>query len=107
MNTDLIIDIFKEYDITSPTIYLYDALDEIEYLNSKKINIDNDVIKGYLKKYWPRIELKNIDKKTVASFGDEWSRFDQYGMTETEAHKAFSEYFSVDIVQWIFFSGYF
>jgi SAM-dependent methyltransferase len=39
--------------------------------------------------------MKNIDEKTVASFGDEWSRFDQSGMTETEADKAFSEYFSV------------
>ena len=39
--------------------------------------------------------MKNIDEKTVASFGDEWSRFDQSGMSETEANKAFSEYFSV------------
>ena len=39
--------------------------------------------------------MKNIDAKTVASFGDEWSRFDQSSMTETEAYKAFSEYFSV------------
>jgi SAM-dependent methyltransferase len=39
--------------------------------------------------------LKNIDTKTVNSFGDEWSRFDQSGMTETEAHKAFEEYFAV------------
>lgn len=39
--------------------------------------------------------MKNIDEKTVASFGDEWSRFDQSGMSETEADKAFSEYFLV------------
>jgi SAM-dependent methyltransferase len=39
--------------------------------------------------------VSNIDDKTVASFGDEWSRFDQTGMAEGEAQKAFLEYFSV------------
>ncbi len=39
--------------------------------------------------------MKNLDSKTVTSFGDEWSRFDQSGMTEDEARKVFSEYFSV------------
>jgi SAM-dependent methyltransferase len=39
--------------------------------------------------------MSNIDRETVASFGDEWSRFDQTGMTETETRKAFEEYFSV------------
>jgi SAM-dependent methyltransferase len=39
--------------------------------------------------------MSNIDPKTVASFGDEWSRFDQTGMSDTEIHKAFEEYFSV------------
>jgi SAM-dependent methyltransferase len=39
--------------------------------------------------------MNNIDEKTVASFGDEWSRFDQSGMTTAEAQKAFSEYFAV------------
>ena len=38
---------------------------------------------------------KNIDRKTVESFGDEWSRFDQSGMTSEEAQKVFSEYFSL------------
>jgi SAM-dependent methyltransferase len=37
----------------------------------------------------------NIDFKTVSSFGDEWSRFDQSGMTDSEAKKAFDEYFLV------------
>jgi SAM-dependent methyltransferase len=37
----------------------------------------------------------NLDLKTVESFGDEWSRFDQTGMVESEARKAFDEYFSV------------
>jgi SAM-dependent methyltransferase len=39
--------------------------------------------------------MNNLDAKTVASFGDEWSRFDQSGMTESEAQKAFDEYFAV------------
>ena len=39
--------------------------------------------------------MKNIDHKTVASFGDEWSRFDQSGMTEPEAQKTFHEYFAM------------
>jgi SAM-dependent methyltransferase len=37
----------------------------------------------------------NIDKDTVESFGDEWSRFDQTGMSEQEAEKVFREYFSI------------
>lgn len=41
------------------------------------------------------MNAKNLDPKTVASFGDEWSRFDQSGMTETEARKVFEEYFTV------------
>ncbi len=37
----------------------------------------------------------NMDKDTVESFGDEWSRFDQTGMSEQEAEKVFGEYFSI------------
>mgnify|MGYP006412197275 FL=1 len=39
--------------------------------------------------------MKNIDNKTVEGFGDEWSRFDQTGMSEQEAKKVFEEYFSI------------
>jgi SAM-dependent methyltransferase len=39
--------------------------------------------------------MTNIDNKTVESFGDEWSRYDQSGLTETEARKIFDEYFAV------------
>lgn len=39
--------------------------------------------------------MKNIDQKTVASFGDEWSRFDQSGMSDGESKKIFEEYFAV------------
>jgi len=38
---------------------------------------------------------KNIDKDTVLSFGDEWSRFDQSKLATEEAEKIFDEYFSV------------
>jgi SAM-dependent methyltransferase len=37
----------------------------------------------------------NIDKDTVQSFGDEWSRFNQSGMTDQEALKIFDDYFSI------------
>jgi SAM-dependent methyltransferase len=39
--------------------------------------------------------MKNIDEKTVASFSDEWSRFDQSDMADEEALDRFGEYFSV------------
>lgn len=39
--------------------------------------------------------MKNLDPETISSFGDEWSRFDQSGMTDDEARKVFEEYFAV------------
>ena len=39
--------------------------------------------------------MKNTHQKTVESFGDEWSRFDQLGMSDDEALKRFNEYFAV------------
>ena len=39
--------------------------------------------------------MSNLDPKTVASFGDEWSRFDQTAMSDQEAQKVFEEYFAV------------
>lgn len=38
---------------------------------------------------------KNLDVKTVNSFGDEWARFDQAALSEDEAKKIFDEYFAV------------
>ena len=39
--------------------------------------------------------MNNLDKKTVQSFGEEWTRFDQMGMNKKEALKIFSNYFSI------------
>jgi SAM-dependent methyltransferase len=40
-------------------------------------------------------EKRNLDPKTIASFGDEWSRFDQAGLKQNEARKLFEAYFAV------------
>ena len=37
----------------------------------------------------------NMDAETVASFGDEWSRYDQSSMSDSEASEIFMEYFSI------------
>lgn len=37
----------------------------------------------------------NLDVETVNSFGDEWSRFDQLELPESEKSKRFDEYFAV------------
>ena len=37
----------------------------------------------------------NLDPQTVKSFGDEWSRFNQAGMSDQEASNRFDEYFSL------------
>lgn len=37
----------------------------------------------------------NLDPHTVASFGDEWQRFDQQAMAPAEAERVFSDYFAI------------
>ena len=37
----------------------------------------------------------NLDPRTVASFGDEWQRFDQQGMAQEEAEQVFGDYFAI------------
>jgi len=37
----------------------------------------------------------NLDPHTVASFGDEWKRFDQKGMAPSEAKQVFEHYFAI------------
>lgn len=39
--------------------------------------------------------MKNIDLKTVESFGDEWLKYDQSGMKENESVILFKKYFSI------------
>lgn len=39
--------------------------------------------------------MKNFDQKTVKSFGDEWTRFDQSSMPEEEGFQRFEEYFRI------------
>ena len=38
---------------------------------------------------------ENIDSKTVAGFGDEWTRFDQSELSENEHRELFDNYFSL------------
>lgn len=39
--------------------------------------------------------MKNIDEKTVKSFGAEWSRFDQHGLDQKEHERLFETYFNI------------
>ena len=36
--------------------------------------------------------MKNLDKKTVKSFSDQWVKYDQSGMSHKEASKIFKSY---------------
>jgi SAM-dependent methyltransferase len=38
---------------------------------------------------------ENVDQETIASFGDEWTRFDQSAVSELELRRFFDAYFSV------------
>lgn len=39
--------------------------------------------------------MRNVDKATVEGFGDEWSRMDQTGVSESELSGYFAEYFRI------------
>lgn len=39
--------------------------------------------------------MSNIDRETVASFGDEWARFDQEALTDAEREFLFDAYFHI------------
>jgi SAM-dependent methyltransferase len=39
--------------------------------------------------------MTNLDPQTVASFGDEWQRFDQQAMATAEAESVFDDYFAI------------
>jgi SAM-dependent methyltransferase len=42
--------------------------------------------------------MRNIDERTVRSFGEEWSTYDQRRLPEEEAKRRFAEYFS--LIRW-------
>lgn len=42
--------------------------------------------------------MKNLDRKTVEGFGDEWSRFDQSDLSQADRASIFNDYF--DIFPW-------
>lgn len=39
--------------------------------------------------------MKNLDTKTIESFGDEWTQFDQSDLSNKEAYEIFKNYFSI------------
>ncbi len=39
--------------------------------------------------------MKKIDKDVISGFGDEWSRFDQSGVPESELKNIFNDYFAI------------
>jgi SAM-dependent methyltransferase len=39
--------------------------------------------------------MKNLDTKTIESFGDEWTQFDQSDLSNKEAYDIFKNYFSI------------
>ena len=39
--------------------------------------------------------MKNIDEKTVVSFGQEWTRFSQAALSDFESEQIFQQYFSI------------
>ena len=41
------------------------------------------------------VSIHNVDTKVVDGFGDEWSRFDQAAVSETEILRMFEAYFSI------------
>lgn len=42
--------------------------------------------------------MRNLDERTVRSFGEEWSTYDQSRLPEDEAQRRFAEYFS--LIRW-------
>tara|TARA_B100000963_G_scaffold215777_1_gene188215 strand:+ start:272 stop:1099 length:828 start_codon:yes stop_codon:yes gene_type:complete len=39
--------------------------------------------------------MKNVDKKTVQDFGEEWEKFDQSEISDTELKKSWDQYFNI------------
>ena len=56
-NNMLIYDLQEDNKYFKKIIYLSDAKEEEKFLKSNKINITNDLINNYFKKYWPYVNL--------------------------------------------------
>ena len=39
--------------------------------------------------------MKNVDKKTVQDFGEEWEKFNQSEISDTELKKSWDQYFNI------------
>ena len=62
-NNLILMNIVNPADIKNHTIYVNNLQDEITYLESKKVSINNNIINGYLHKYWPDGVVKMNDTK--------------------------------------------
>lgn len=76
----LILDISKSPGYFMGSLIIVFRNVKFHFRDTRKIDIKN---------------IRNIDKKTVSSFGDEWQRFDQNGMSEEESKRIFDNYFSL------------
>jgi len=56
-NSMLIYDLIQSDGFKKKIIYLSDAEDEEKYLKSKKIDVSENLINKYFKKYWPYVNL--------------------------------------------------
>jgi hypothetical protein len=57
-NNILIYDLINTTNYLKNIIYLSDAKEEEEYLKNNKINITQNIIDNYFKKYWPYVNLE-------------------------------------------------
>lgn len=79
-NNLLLMNIIDPYDIKNFTIYVNNLFDEITYLESKGVSINNNIINGYLQKYWPDgvIEINESKLKSEYKKVNEKVRYDNY-----------------------------
>jgi len=62
-NRSLIYDFFNNSNVYKKIIYLSDVKDEEKFLKKLKINITEDLINNYFKKYWPYVNLSYNNKE--------------------------------------------
>lgn len=79
-NNLILMDVVDPKNIKDHIIYVNNLKDEIKYLESKSVSINNNIINGYLYKYWPDgvikindTQLNNEYKKVL-----EKNRYDRY-----------------------------